>query len=73
MKQGIFFVGGLIIAGGSLYFDYRKLYRFVPILYGINAILLLVVKFAGTSALGARAGSRSALSRCSLPNLQKSS
>ena len=37
MKQGIFFVGGLIIAGGSLYFDYRKLYRFVPILYGINA------------------------------------
>ena len=54
MKQGIFFVGGLIIAGGSLYFDYRKLYRFVPILYGINAILLLVVKFAGTSALGAQ-------------------
>lgn len=54
MKQGIFFVGGLIIAGCSLYFDYRKLYRFVPILYGINAILLLVVKFAGTSALGAQ-------------------
>ena len=54
MKQGVFLVGGLIIAGGSLYFDYRKLYRFVPILYGINAILLLVVKFAGTSALGAQ-------------------
>lgn len=54
IKQGVFLVGGLIIAGGSLYFDYRKLYRFVPILYGINAILLLVVKFAGTSALGAQ-------------------
>ncbi len=54
MKQGIFLVVGLIIAGGSLYFDYRKLYRWVPVIYGINAILLLVVKFAGTSALGAQ-------------------
>ena len=62
MKQGVFLVGGLIIAGGSLYFDYRKLYRFVPILYGINAILLLVVKFAGTSALGAQRRCRSAAS-----------
>ncbi len=54
MKQGIFLVVGLIVAGGSLYFDYRKLYRWVPVIYGINAILLLVVKFAGTSALGAQ-------------------
>lgn len=54
MKQGIFLFLGLVIAGGSLYFDYRKLYRFVPVIYGINAILLLVVKFAGTSALGAQ-------------------
>lgn len=54
MKQGIFLALGLGIAGGSLYFDYRKLYRFVPVIYGINAILLLVVKFAGTSALGAQ-------------------
>ena len=54
MKQGVFLVAGLIIAGGSLYFDYRKLYRLVPVIYGINAILLLIVKFAGTSALGAQ-------------------
>ena len=54
MKQGIFMAGGIVIAAGSLYFDYRKLYRWVPVLYGINAILLLVVKFAGTSALGAQ-------------------
>ena len=54
MKQGVFLVAGLVIAGGSLYFDYRKLYRLVPVIYGINAVLLLVVKFAGTSALGAQ-------------------
>lgn len=54
MKQGIFLAVGLVVAAGSLYFDYRKLYRLVPVLYGINAILLLVVKFAGTSALGAQ-------------------
>ncbi len=54
MKQGVFLVAGLVIAGGSLYFDYRKLYRLVPVIYGINALLLLVVKFAGTSALGAQ-------------------
>lgn len=54
MKQGIFLAVGLAVAVGSLYFDYRKLYRMVPVLYGINALLLLVVKFAGTSALGAQ-------------------
>ncbi len=54
MKQGIFLLGGLIIAGGSLYFDYRVLYRWVPAMYVINVLLLLIVKFAGTSALGAQ-------------------
>lgn len=54
VKQGIFLALGLAVAIGSMYFDYRKLYRMVPFLYGINAILLLVVKFAGTSALGAQ-------------------
>lgn len=54
MKQGIFLAVGLVVAAGSLYFDYRKLYRLVPVLYGVNALLLLVVKFAGTSALGAQ-------------------
>ncbi len=54
MKQGVFLLGGLVIAGGSLYFDYRVLYRWVPAIYVINALLLLIVKFAGTSALGAQ-------------------
>ncbi len=54
MKQGVFMVGGIVIAAVALHFDYRKLYHWVPVLYGINAILLLVVKFAGTSALGAQ-------------------
>lgn len=54
IKQGVFLLLGLAVAGGSLYFDYRKLYRFVPALYVVNAVMLLVVKFAGTSALGAQ-------------------
>lgn len=54
MKQGVFLVGGICIAAGTLYFDYRKLYRLVPALYIINAVMLLIVKFAGTSALGAQ-------------------
>lgn len=53
-KQGVFWIVGLLAAGGSLYFDYRKLYRFVPAIYVLNAVMLLVVKFAGTSALGAQ-------------------
>lgn len=54
IKQGIFLVVGLIFSGGLLYFDYHKLYRLVPMLYVVNLILLLIVKFAGTSALGAQ-------------------
>jgi rod shape determining protein RodA len=54
IKQGVFLLLGLSVAGASLYFDYRKLYRFVPVLYALNAVMLLVVKFAGTSALGAQ-------------------
>lgn len=54
MKQGIFLAGGLVVAGVSLYFDYRKLLKFVPALFVINLVMLLVVKFAGTSALGAQ-------------------
>lgn len=54
IKQGIFLVVGLIVSGGLLYFDYHKLYRLVPMLYVVNVILLLIVKFAGTSALGAQ-------------------
>lgn len=58
IKQGVFLLLGLSVAGASLYFDYRKLYRFVPVLYALNAVMLLVVKFAGTSALGPSGGSR---------------
>lgn len=54
VKQGAFLLIGLVIGGVSLRVDYRKLYRLVPALYVINAILLLVVKFAGASALGAQ-------------------
>lgn len=54
IKQGIFLVIGLAVSGGLLYFDYHKLYRFVPVLYVVNLLLLLIVRFAGTSALGAQ-------------------
>lgn len=54
MKQGIFLVGGLVIAGASIYFDYRKLLKFVPALFVTNLVMLLIVKFAGASALGAQ-------------------
>lgn len=54
IKQGVFLIIGLVVSGGLLYFDYHKLYRLVPMLYVVNLILLLIVKFAGTSALGAQ-------------------
>lgn len=54
LKQGIFLVAGIIISGFTLKYDYRILYKWVPALFVINVLLLLVVKFAGTSALGAQ-------------------
>ncbi len=54
VRQSVFFFVGLTAAGFGLRFDYRKLYRWVPLLYCVNALILLVVKFAGTSALGAQ-------------------
>lgn len=54
LKQGIFLVLGIIISGFTLKYDYRILYKWAPTLFVINALSLIVVKFAGTSALGAQ-------------------
>ena len=54
LKQGIFLVLGIIISGFTLKYDYRILYKWAPTLFVINALSLVVVKFAGTSALGAQ-------------------
>lgn len=54
LKQGAFLLGGILLAGASLKYDYRKLYQWAPALFVINAVLLLVVKFLGTSVLGAQ-------------------
>lgn len=54
IKQGVFLLIGLVIVFVTMRYDYRKLYKFVPHFYIVNAILLLIVKFAGTSALGAQ-------------------
>lgn len=53
-RQGLFFVLGLLVAGFLMRYDYRVLYRWVPALYVINCIMLIVVRVAGTSALGAQ-------------------
>lgn len=53
-KQLAFFLIGLIVAGVSLRYDYRRLYHWAPAIFVVNAAALLVVKFAGTSALGAQ-------------------
>lgn len=53
-RQGLFFVLGLLVAGFLMRYDYRVLYRWVPALYVINCIMLVVVRVAGTSALGAQ-------------------
>ena len=54
LKQGIFLIGGIILAGWSLKYDYRKLYKWAPALFILNAVLLLLVKFAGSSVMGAQ-------------------
>lgn len=54
IKQGAFFLVGLVMAGIAIHFDYHILFKWVPAIYALNAILLLAVKFAGKSALGAQ-------------------
>ena len=54
IKQGFFFIIGILISGMAMKYDYRDLYKWAPALFVINALFLLIVKFAGTSALGAQ-------------------
>lgn len=53
-RQGIFLLGGIVLGSWLMRYDYRILSRFFWPLYIINCILLIVVRFAGTSALGAQ-------------------
>ncbi|WP_276901233.1 rod shape-determining protein RodA [Dialister micraerophilus] len=54
IKQGVFLIVGIIFSIFTLRFDYKILYKWSNWLYVINLIFLLIVKFAGTSALGAQ-------------------
>lgn len=54
IKQGVFLIVGIVFAIFTLKFDYKILYKWSNWLYVINLIFLLIVKFAGTSALGAQ-------------------
>lgn len=54
LKQGAFLVVGVFISAMAMKYDYRGLYKWAPALFVINAVFLLIVKFAGTSALGAQ-------------------
>lgn len=53
-KQGLFLVIGVAVIVAMMKYDYKVLYKWAPGLFILNAILLLIVKFAGTSALGAQ-------------------
>lgn len=54
IKQSVFLIVGIIFFIFTLRFDYKILYKWSNWLYVINLIFLLIVKFAGTSALGAQ-------------------
>ncbi len=54
IKQSVFLIVGIIFSIFTLRFDYKILYKWSNWLYVINLIFLLIVKFAGTSALGAQ-------------------
>lgn len=54
VRQGTFFLLGFGVSAFLMRYDYRILYRWVPALYIINCLMLLIVRFAGTSALGAQ-------------------
>ncbi|MDU2184245.1 MAG: FtsW/RodA/SpoVE family cell cycle protein, partial [Negativicoccus succinicivorans] len=53
-KQAAFLVADIAIFVYLLRFDYRKLYRYAPALYGANLVVLIAVMVVGTSALGAQ-------------------
>ena len=54
IKQSVFLIVGIIFSIFTLRFDYKILYKWSNWLYVINLICVLIVKCAGTSALGAQ-------------------
>ncbi len=52
--QGLGFVAGLIGAVALAVYDYRKLQRYLPWVYGLAVFLLLAVTVTGDSAMGAQ-------------------
>ena len=54
IKQSVFLLVGLCTAGVLTYFDFHLLEKYAKIIYVVNLVLLVIVKFAGTSALGAQ-------------------
>ncbi len=54
IKQGAFLLLGIITSIFMLKYDFHILEKYIKSIYILNIILLLIVKFAGTSALGAQ-------------------
>ena len=52
--QGLGFVAGLVGAVALAVYDYRKLQRYLPWIYGAAVVLLLLVAITGNSAMGAQ-------------------
>ena len=52
--QGLGFVAGLVGAVALAVYDYRKLQRYLPWIYGSAVFLLLAVTITGDSAMGAQ-------------------
>lgn len=53
LRQGFYFAVGLIVCGVVASRDYANLPRYVPYLYGLNIVLLLVVEFFSPEVKGA--------------------
>ena len=53
-SQGLGFVAGLIGAVVLALYDYRKLQRYLPWVYGLAVLMLLLVTITGNSAMSAR-------------------
>ena len=53
-NQGLGFVAGLVGAVTLAVYDYRKLQRYLPWIYGSAVVLLLAVTITGDSAMGAQ-------------------
>ena len=53
LRQGVYFAVGLLVCGAVASRDYANLPRYVPYLYGLNIVLLLVVEFFSPEVKGA--------------------